>query len=122
MLLERQVRDAQRTLAKLDSKARPTQMMERDIIVVWGLYRGWTAGFTAKNARVHPATIRRRRAFYAANPAALFELPILHRGLRVYRCEFCGSHIPTKSERAAREHVAEHVLSPEIVKSLGVTV
>ncbi len=96
--------------------------MERDIVVVWGLYRGWTVAFTAKTARAHPATIRRRRAFYAANPAALFELPILHRGLRVYRCEFCGSHIPTKSERAAREHVAEHVLSPEIVKSLGVTV
>ena len=97
-------------------------MMERDIIVVWGLYRGWADTFTAKTARVHPMTIRRRKAFYAANPAALFELPILHRGLRIYRCEFCGSQIPTKSEKAAREHVAEHVLSPELVKSLGVMV
>ncbi len=61
MLVEHQIHDAQRTLAMLDCKARPRRMMERDIIVVWGLYRGWTDRLTGKTARAHPMTISRRR-------------------------------------------------------------
>ena len=36
-------------------------MMERDIIVVWGLYRGWPDKLTAKTAHVHRATVIRGR-------------------------------------------------------------
>ena len=61
MLVEHLIREAQRTLAHLDGGAKANRMMERDIIVVWGLYRGWPDKLTAKTAHVHTMTVNRRR-------------------------------------------------------------
>ena len=56
-----QIRTARRMLGTLEGGARPRRMMERDIIVLWGLYRGWPNKLTPKTTRVHPTTIIRRR-------------------------------------------------------------
>ena len=64
MLVEHQIREAKRTLAALDDGSRANRMMERDIIIVWGLYLGWPDKLTAKTAHVHRATISRSDSFH----------------------------------------------------------
>ena len=96
--------------------------MERDLVVVWSMYRGWTVEVTARALGVHPSTARRyRRAFWSFPPRLCF-LPLLRRSVRADRtlwtCELCGAEMRGR-ERAARRHVALHVVEPFALTMTG---
>ena len=97
--------------------------MERDIVVLWGMYRGWSNRVIADATRASGRTIRRLVRRFANRPSLIFECPILHQGLRgkrrLYRCEFCGA-LMVISERKAREHVASHLFPREVIAVHGV--
>ena len=61
--------------------------MERDIIVLWGMYRGW--GTT---------TVKKVRDRFCNNPSEIFRNPVLSGILRagkvVWKCEVCGIPMP----------------------------
>ena len=98
--------------------------MELWIIVLWGMYHGWSEPMTAKQARTTVKTVRKCKDAFYEDPSLIFKTPVLTRDMRwktkIWRCQFCESVI-TGSERSAREHVAGHVLVPEAV-SRGVMV
>jgi len=96
--------------------------VERDIVVLWSLYRGWSASVTADliGGRYH--MVARRRKHYRDHPDDLFKLPLMRQAVRygrtIYECAFCGSVLMT-TEGDARSHVAGHVLPAEVLAMHG---
>ena len=126
--LEKQAREAMRVIAERHDRRPRTSsassmQMERDLIVLYGLYRGWNNSVTAEALRCHPRTVSRRCNQLMLDPRLIFICPVLHRGLRgnkpVWRCEFCSASM-LGSERKAREHVASHVVSKDVMFMSGV--
>jgi len=97
--------------------------MERDIVVLWGMYRGWSIPVIADATKVSRPTIERVRRRFVDNPAEVFRCPVLRKVLRgdkpLWTCHFCEEEM-RGSEKKAREHVASHVLSPDIIALNGV--
>ena len=121
-LLEKQVESALRVLAQYKGAARDF-VAERHLVVLWGLWRGWSARVTARKLGVHPSTIHRDRKRFNTDPSKIFWLPVLHKALRgnkpLWTCLFCGEEMRGR-ERPAREHVARHVVSLEALAMYGV--
>jgi len=97
--------------------------MERDIVVLWGMYRAWNDPIIGEVVGNHINTIKALRRKFMDDPSEIFRCPVLHQGIRgnkpLWRCEFCGAELAT-TEKKAREHVAGHVLSYEAIKLNGV--
>lgn len=97
--------------------------MERDIVVLWGMYRGWSMPVMADAVMVSIPAIERVRRKFINEPYAIFRCPVLHKVLRadkpLWTCQFCGEQM-REAERKAREHVASHVLSSDIIELNGV--
>ena len=119
MSLERQVKHAVETLRKMP-KRRCDRSMERDLVIFWGVYRGWSYRFIADQMRQSVRTVTRRLRFFYKNPSAIFTCTVLTRHAKHFRCEFCGSQLSIKDEKAARQHVALHVVTKEAVYVNGV--
>ena len=98
--------------------------MDRDLIVLWGMFRGWSDAVAARESGLSPSTFDRARRRFEREPWLLFRVPILHRGIRggkpLWRCEVCDAQMLAVSERRAREHVALHLISPLAVVTNGV--
>ncbi len=98
--------------------------MERDIIIVWGMYRGWRNAAIGKKLGLSSQTIRRLRYEFGQNPASIFNLPVLYKGYKwnkvYYRCEFCGEMMVGVEEEEARKHVAGHIVTGEVIFMSGV--
>ena len=98
-------------------------LAERDIVVLWGMYRGWSDRSIADAIRTSDRTVRNIRNRYYSNPRMIFHHPVLHQIVRyrapLWICLFCGAQLTT-AEKDAREHVAMHVMSPHVFKLLGV--
>lgn len=98
--------------------------MERDIIIVWGMYRGWRNTAIANKLGLSAMTVRRLRYEFGRNPALIFNLPVLYKGYKwnkvYYRCEFCGEMMVEVGEGDAREHVARHIVTGEVISMSGV--
>jgi len=98
--------------------------MERDIVILWGMYRGWRNAPIARKLGLSPHTVRRRRLELGRNPALIFNLPVLYKGYKwnksFYRCEFCGEMMVGVEEEEAREHVARHIVTGEVISMSGV--
>ena len=97
--------------------------MERDIIVLWGMYRGCSMPVIADAAMVSRPSIDRVRRRFIDEPSSIFRCPVLRKILRgdrpLWTCQFCQEEM-RGSERKAREHVASHLLSADIIALNGV--
>lgn len=97
--------------------------MEKGIAILWGMYRGWTFGAISYRTCISISNVEQFKSKLARKPATIFDYPVLHTGVRgsktLYRCELCGD-LMVKSEKSAREHVAGHFFSKEVIKTLGV--
>ena len=97
---------------------------ERDLIILWGRYSGWSMVATARIAHCSRHTVKTVLQRYTDRPYRLFGHPVLRRRIRAngkvwWACEFCGDEMKG-SERKAREHVASHVLPGWVIKMNGV--
>ena len=119
MSLEQEIKRAIETLRKMP-KRRCDRSMERDLVILWGAYRGWSYRFIAGQVRQSARTVTRRLRFFYQNPSAIFTCAVLTRHTNHYRCEFCRSQLSIKDERAARQHVALHLVAKEAVYGRGV--
>lgn len=124
MLLEKQVDKALKVLGERKKGAGRHFAMERNLVVLWAMYRGWTTPVTAEKLGVHASTVARYRREFIFEPRRIFQCPVLHKGLKgdkpLWSCEFCGEQM-RGDEKDAREHVASHVLSNDIIALHGVT-
>ena len=97
--------------------------MERDIVVLGGMYRGWSNPVIASEVRSSVSTVEWVRRKFAQDPSLIFQCPALQRGIRgskpLWRCEFCEASLLV-TEEDAREHVAAHLFSKEIIAIQGV--
>ena len=97
---------------------------ERDVVILWGIYRGWSAVAIAHKINKSADTVRRVIASFNTVPALLFRLPVLHLSYkgqkRMFTCAFCGREMMNVREKAAREHVASHLFTERMIKEGGV--
>ena len=97
--------------------------MERDVIILYGTWRGWTNSRVADALKCSTKTVGRRRLQLLVEPRLIFLCPVLHQALRgkkkVWCCEFCSASM-LGPERNAREHVASHIVSRERIALSGV--
>ena len=126
--LESQAKAAMKAVASLYKRglrasSRYPLPMERDLIILHGMWRGWTNPMMANALKCSTKTVSRRRIQLLVEPKLIFMCPVLHQGLRgkkkVWRCEFCSASM-LGSERKAREHVASHIVSRERIWLSGV--
>ena len=98
--------------------------MDRDLVVMWALYRGSSDVAAARESGLSPSTFMRTRRRFEDEPWLLFRTPILHRGIQggkpLWRCEVCDARMLAVSERRAREHVALHFVSKLAIVTSGV--
>ncbi len=118
--------DEERDLIKESSPQYPYPA-ERDIVIIWGIYRGWTARAIGSKTGLHKKTIKYRRNLLLSEPSRLFNLHrlmdkrIVRRSREpIYKCLFCHREMREITEKKAREHVAGHLLSADKIKELGV--
>ena len=128
--MERQVKTAIQTIQSYDSGrgkrirhgASYPLLMERDIVVLWGMYRGWSSPAIAETAKASVSTVKRQKLMLAGEPWPIFRCLALHQGLRgrkpVYRGEFCGAMMLV-SEKKAREHVALRLSPDDMIRLHG---
>ena len=97
-------------------------LAERDVVIIWGTYRGWSRGVMARILRQGVPAVRERQLYLMRNPRELFNVPVMTRKVRgsehYYVCEFCDNHI--LDELKAREHVASHITTEEVIYTVGV--
>ena len=125
MRMQQQFRDAD-NIIKDDPKqkfhVKHTYVAERDIIILYGLWRGWSPALIGRYCKPSSKSVRKHTIRVQSNPGVLFKLPILFTGMvggkRIYRCEFCGN--AQYAEERARIHVARHVTSEDFIHIVGV--
>ena len=97
---------------------------ERDTIILWGIYQGWSAVVIGHKIKQSSHTVRKIIRQLNAEPALIFRLPVLYLRYknrdRLFICAFCGSEMQRIREKAAREHVASHVFNEQMIKESGV--
>ena len=82
---------------------------ERNLIVIWGLSRGWANFEIGRWAGCSVATIKITRKRFAQRPWTVFDYPVLSKsGGRLWKCELCLVSIPG-TETKARRHVLVHL-------------
>ena len=121
LTLKEQAAEACRKLQSL--RGGRIMAMERDLAVMWAMFRGWSDALAAQETGLSASTVYRARRRFELNPWLLFRAPILHRGILagkpLWRCEACDVRLQV-SERKAREHVARHFISPLSLQINGV--
>ncbi len=87
-----------------------SQLMERDIITLWGMYREWNDVHIGEATCFGPRGVRRRRLLFTENRWRIFQCPALTQtSRRLHQRGCCSSRIPG-AEVAARRHVLAHLL------------
>ena len=98
--------------------------MDRDLIVIWAMYRESSDVMAARESGLSPSTFNRAKKRFERDPWLMFRAPILHRGIQggktLWRCEVCDARMLAVSERRAREHVALHLISQLAIEMNGV--
>ena len=99
-------------------------MAERDIIILWGTYRGWSRAVMARMLKQGAQAVRRRQLHLMLNPSELFNGPVMTRktvgSKHIYVCEFCDRTLQVFDEERARQHVASHITTEEVVHVMDV--
>ena len=90
---------------------------ERGLVVLWGIYRGWTDVVAARRAHCSPLTARKSRVGFQEHPETIFYYGLLERRLRgkrpFFKCNVCRSNLTNITERKARDHVLLHFFTRE---------
>ena len=97
-------------------------LIDRYIVVLWGMHRGWPDIQIASHYYIDKHTVVRTRRAFDYNPTLVFRTPILHRTVnrrQVWRCEACGNEM-SGTERQARTHVLNHFVNKEAMQRGGV--
>ena len=93
------------------ASSRYPRPMERDLVILYGTWRGWSNLVIADALKCSAKSVSRWRLRLSTEPKQIFRYPVLHQGLRgnkkLWRCEACSASM-LGSERKAREHVAAH--------------
>ena len=96
---------------------------ERDTIILWGIYRGWSAVVIGHKIKRSSYTALKIIQQFHAQPALIFRLPVLPLRYknrdRLFTCAFCSRKMLRVREKAAREHVASHIFTEEMIKEGG---
>ena len=96
---------------------------ERNTAILWLTYKGWSGDAIAEQLDCDRSTVYLFRKKVQEQPWLLFDYAVLTKGVRgnhvVWTCEVCTSTMVKLSERKAREHVALHYLSPELIRYRG---
>jgi len=120
---EEQYKAAARELAGLPGKGgfpgKHPRRAERDIIVIWGIYRGWSFTEIGRIARTSRREASNLRETFAKRPRLIFRLRILpysprSRGESYHRCGLCGEQV-TGDNKEAKRHVLLHLFASERV-------
>ncbi len=123
MMLDKQVEKAIKVLRQGKKAGARNYPMECALVVLWGMWRGWSNAAISRLVGVHPSTIKRYKQTFYKRPWNVFGSPVLHRGVKggktLWTCQVCGDEM-TGSEQKAREHVAGHMVPMEIIKRNGV--
>ena len=86
---------------------------ERDTIIVWGMYNGWSDAQIAKSLGLRASTIRKVKASYESASDGLLRLPLILQRLKglstIWVCGFCIAKMET-SERKALTHAKQHFM------------
>ena len=129
MRIERQFRDTAKILKdhpRNQFSGRHPYPVERDIIVLYGLWKGWTPGAIGRFCRIKAPSVRKHILRLQSAPGDLFGLQLLSVVMvgskRAFRCEFCGDTKFEKdiTEEAVRIHVARHVIPEYFIQTVGV--
>ena len=124
LMMENQAKDALENIREFRRKGyKRNPLMEVDLVILWGTYRGWTVSHIAGVLEVGRSTVSRHRKVYDDHPHGLFYLPLIHHDLKLSKavrtCLFCGHQMIGRVKKA-REHVAAHVVPREHIKAFGV--
>ena len=97
---------------------------ERNAVILWGIYQGWSAVVIGHKIKQSSHTVQKIIQQLNAEPALIFRLPVLYMRYknrdRLFICAFCGSEMLKIREKTAREHVASHVFTEQMIKEGGV--
>ena len=89
---------------------------ERDILVLWGIHRGWGIRAISKHIGCSTTTVWKVRDRFYKDPSEIFLNPVLSGILRagkfVWKCEFHGLPLSGNTEHQAHIHAACHFLIP----------
>ena len=75
--LKEQAAEACKTLQSL--RGGRIMAMERDLAVMWAMFRGCSDAYAAQQTGLSASTVYRTRRRFEYNPWLLFRVPILHR-------------------------------------------
>lgn len=96
---------------------------EGDTVILWGLFRGWSSVVIGHKIKRSSHTFRQVVQQFHLEPALMFRLPVLHQRYknrdRLFTCAFCGREMLNVRERAAREHLASHILPEQLISGAG---
>ena len=87
------------------------------LLILWGLYRGWSIRKTAETLPTSQSTVKNFRAKLFQDPAIVFEIPVLKlTEPKSYQCSLCGETRPTRMK--GMRHVLAHVLPYEVARDV----
>ena len=101
---------------RVRKKGGPTGLTER-LIVLWGMYQGWSNVETAHYANIGPVTAKRLRNKYFDNFLSVFNCPVIAKvGPNEFQCRFCSE---IRSRRSyAQRHFMSHLFALEIAENI----
>ena len=121
--LTRQASAALKLMAQDGAKAQFLPM-QRDTLILWGMYNGWSTAVIVRRTGLGIRTVLASIERFRSQPWLIFRVPVLLKvgsGRRPFwRCEACNTRLPNISEHRAMAHVAGHFISPLDLKTNGV--
>lgn len=95
---------------------RGARLSEEDqLLIVWGVYRGWHIKKIAEKLPAMRGTVWRYQRMWEDDPTLLLQLPVLTQiSDSKFRCQLCGETRPTKTK--IYRHVLAHVVPMEIAR------
>lgn len=101
-------------LAEREPRIGQGKLSEEDkLVIVWGIYKGWTTKKIAEKIPASTHTILSLWRDWEEQPTLILDLPVLvHLPDSNFRCEICGETRPTKFK--IYRHVIAHVAPKDI--------
>lgn len=101
-------------LADREPRIGQGQLSDEDkLVIVWGIYRGWTTKKIAEKIPASTHTVLSLWRDWEERPTLILDLPVLVQlPDSKFRCEICGENRPTKNK--IYRHVIAHVTPKDI--------
>ena len=116
--LEQQARRAMKDIEQhrqpgKNSKVPRGATRERTLVMLWGMFCGWSNLLISKQARCSESTARRDLKWIMEHPHSILEYGLLEKRRKMWKCNVCRSDLTNTSEKRAREHVLLHFFTRE---------